>query len=731
MAALAQGQGSITAVGLTSSNQVRVRIEPLLTNPDVLLLQSADSPLGPWWKEPEFQRNPAPNGYDFLAPLKAYYSQRFYRFGLFGPALPYIRFIAPKDYVAPGASVSLLGANFAPVPADNTVRFESLSQSWTAAVTQAGTNFLVATVPTNLPASTSGTGTLYRVTVTTSQGTGNGVGCNVLKGGNNFSLRPAKAFIKLPPGTGRNTLLVGGGVPPYHLVPQSTNELKVAVATLTGPVLEVVAATNTTGGSITVRVEDSQASPWQANSTVSVWSWRFAPPFSSTFHTLLAGAAPGLTMTARSDSLQIETIEVQLQNLGLEVNRLVPGQIVGLLKIFYTTTPYGFQHLTITDVAAGRAKFDVVSLADGGMTTVAQGELIESPPTVVIHILNMNPGSLAPTTFDQQLVFADNIFRLPAGVGQKFSVIANFTSVSAREDKYLPLRSSVTNTFTTTGLTAGAPRLDRLLPVHGEVGRNVRLLGVGFGATPAENAITFAGVGGTRVPAEIVPQTNGELVVTVPRDAVNGPVRLTVGGNTGNDFQFYVRFHPETVLVFESITNNLPAAPRLIHQQPTEPYGSEGEEVPIQSIRCTLAGGHIVVSNLTANQQVGAVTQVTLEDGTRRTFPILYRGQEPQPPGRHLFEVLYSVSTESKLAYARLHYSEAADGSGVLLEVNAGWLGFWAGVMWDYQFTAPIYRPPAGAGSEVALRVETISQQWTSVPGSEMRVIKDSLQPVK
>jgi hypothetical protein len=619
------------------------------------------------------------------------------------------------------------------VPADNTVRFESLSQSWAAAVTQAGTNFIVVMVPTNLPAPSSGTGTLYRVTVTTSQGTGNGVGCNVVKGGENFSLRPATAFVKLPPGTGRDTLLVGGGLPPYHLVPQSTNDLKVAVATLTGPVLKVVSTSTVSQWPITVKVEDSHPSPWQASSRIYVRAVAFAPPFSANFHTLLAGAAPGLTMTAHSDIgvIQIETIEVQLQNVGLEVGRLVPGQIIGLLKVFYTTTPYGFQHLTITDVASGRAKFDVVSLADGGMTTVAQGELIESPPTIVIHILNMNAGSLAPTTFDQQLVFADNTFRLPAGVGQRFSVIANFTSVSAREDKYVPMRSSVTNTFTTTGLTAGAPRLDRLLPVHGEVGRNVRMMGAGFGATPTDNAITFAGVDGARVPAEIVSQTNGELVVTVPRDAVSGPVRLTVGGNTGNDFQFYVRFHPETMLIFENITNNLPAAPRLIHQQPIEPYGSEGEEVPIQSIRCTLAGGHMVVTNLTVNQQVGAVTQVTLEDGTQRIFPILYRGQEPQPPGRHLFEVLSSVSTESKYAYARLYYSEAADGSGVLLEVDAGWLGFFAGVMWDYQFTAPIYRPPAGAGSEVALRVETISQQWMSVPDSEMRVIVNSTQPVK
>src|SRR5262249_53931629 len=151
----------------------------------------------------------------------------YYRFSLFAQSptaaqtLPYTRLIVPNQYVQPGQSITLWGANFATVPNDNTVTFELPNQAWTAAVTQAATNFLIATVPTNLIAATSGTGTLYRVSVRTSQGAGNGVGCSVQKSGNVFAMRPDNAYIARAPGSGKQTLVLGGGVPPYQLVPQS------------------------------------------------------------------------------------------------------------------------------------------------------------------------------------------------------------------------------------------------------------------------------------------------------------------------------------------------------------------------------------------------------------------------------------------------------------------------------------------------------------------------------
>jgi hypothetical protein len=137
--------------------------------------------------------------------------------------------------VRTGLTVTLLGANFAPTPAGNIVHFDLPGQSWTANVTQAATNVLLVTVPTNLPTFGSVTGVLYRVTVTTSVGAGNGVGCKVFATtANTFMVRPNTAYITQPPGTGKQIFAVGGGLPPYSLVAQSSNDMNIAVASLTG-----------------------------------------------------------------------------------------------------------------------------------------------------------------------------------------------------------------------------------------------------------------------------------------------------------------------------------------------------------------------------------------------------------------------------------------------------------------------------------------------------------------
>ena len=733
---MAQDLGRISGAMLTPSNTVRLVVQPppAITG-DLLLLQSSDSPLGPWWNEPDFQRNPVAGGFEFVTPHKPFYPQRYYRFGLFtptaaaSPTLPFIRLIAPNTDAGLGQPVTLLGANFSPAPSDNTVTFELPGQSWTATVTQAATNFLVATVPTNLLTSSFGDGTLYRVTVTTSPGTGNGVGCSVDPSTfSTFALRPSEVYVILPPGTGKQTLVVGGGVPPYQLVPQSPTDLETAVATLNGPVLEVRGVTANESG-VTVTVQDSSSPAQQATADIYVIPTQFSPTFAATCHTLLGGTAPPITMNVTESyesDLQFQRLELQFQNAGIEVSRLQPGQIVGLFNLGFPGggAAFAFLHLTVTEVGAGRAKFDVVSLGDGGITTAAQGELIESPPTLVIYVPNLAAGSLLPLPLGEELILGDSIFQLPAGAGQTFTLTANFTSVSAREDTYLPQQASVTNWFTTTGLASGAPRIDRLLPIHGEVGRNVQLIGVGFGASPTDNTITFAGHGGTRVPAKIVLQTNDEIVVTVPENAISGAVELAVASKTSNDFLFDVCFHPQTALLFDGFTNNVPTPLELLHQQPLD--AETAREVPSQSVICTLAAGHIVVTNLTVGQQVGTTVITSFYDGTQQTNLVVYAGQETNAPQRYQFQEIEYLGSAYPLAW--LYYSE--DTNGVTLQLTGGdpSAPFAAGSLYDFHFITPIYRPPASA---VAVRVETVSQQWMSPPGSEMRRIVNSIQPVQ
>jgi alpha-tubulin suppressor-like RCC1 family protein len=62
-------------------------------------------------------------------------------------------------------------------------------------------------------------------------------------------------------------------------------------------------------------------------------------------------------------------------------------------------------------------------------------------------------------------------------------------------------------------------------------GSSVTLTGLGFSATPASNTVLFRSATGT-TPGTVTAATAGSLTVTVPADAICGPVTVTVGGQT-------------------------------------------------------------------------------------------------------------------------------------------------------------------------------------------------------
>lgn len=496
-------------------------------------------------------------------------------------------------------------------------------------------------------------------------------------------------------------------------------------AQLNGPVLEITAVPGVNFGIVDVTVEDSSTPPKTSTSTVFVQRVFFTPSFAATMDSLLAGSAPGISMSASFDIpfLRVEKTEFLLQNIGVETGRLLPGSMIGFARAFRSSTIYGFTHLKVSEVAAGRAKFDVVSFEDGATKVVATGELIESPPAVVIDVPNLPPGSLLPTSFTQEFVFADSIFRLPPAAGQDFSITANFVSVSTREDRYLPRTSSTTRTFTTTGLAAGNPRIERIVPPQGEAGLNIVLRCRDIVDAAGGNLVTFAGAGSTRVPAQVVMQSvqsgAGKIVVTVPRAAVRGPVRVTTAGKESNDFRFSPLFRPAVRLFFDTFVANTPTAPRFSHEQPKDEAETAGE-VPLQSITFSLDSGQINIPALGLDQQVGTAKLTNRYTGQTSDYTILYDGQEAPPSSRHKFRVTLGFF----LTVARLYYSQNAGGNGVSLFLEAGFGGFNAGSLWEYQFTTPIYRPPAAAGTSVTGQMEVISQQWQSFSGTEMRLTK-------
>jgi len=733
----AQEVGRIATVSITPADMVRLGLATTSTNADALLLEAADSPLGPWQKEAEVVRNPVAGGFEFLTPHRAYFPQRYYRFSIFTASpvaaqkLPYIRFITPNIQIQPGQLVTLYGANFAPNPSESTVTFELATNLWPATVTQAATNFLFVQVPTNLVTDPRNIPVEYRVSVKTAQGQGNGVAATILNSINMFSIRPDFPYIAQPPGSGKQTLVIGGGTPPYKLIPLNTNDAKNAIVTLNGPLVEVTAATNVKFGAVNVVVQDSSTPfPNQDSSYVSILTIPYQPKFTSEFHTLLAGTEPGANLSAilsefSNGNFFTEKLELELRNLQLDLSHFHQGDIVGLLQFYDPGGPYyyTFQHMMITEVAVGKASFDIISV-DDGPAVVGQGEFIENPPTLVVDVLNLPPAALVSQPLTLKVVLQDQIFRLPATSGAGFSIVAHFSSVSAREDTYLPQESAVTNVFTTTGLPDGAPRIERLVPLHGEIYRTVRLRGSGLPeGLSASNAVTFAGLGGTRVPAEIVAVTNGEVVVSVPPTAVTGPVRVTAGGKLSNDFLFAVRFHPEGALFLDSFVPGAPTTLRVLFQQQQD-ENETSDEMSIHSVLGTLSGGHIAVSNLSSNQQVGSMIVMNSFTGRKSTNLLVYAGQETTGLKRHIFKGLPSAS--SNFVLAQLYYSESSEGVTLETVEGGGLFTFGAGIAYDFQFSTPIYVAPSA--NEVAIRVEAISKPWTSIQGNEMRVIWHSVQ---
>src|SRR5690349_3999687 len=68
ISAKGQGTGQITDVSITGDDKVRLVVQASSADADLLYLQEADSPLGPWVNEPDVFRNPVAGGYEFRTP---------------------------------------------------------------------------------------------------------------------------------------------------------------------------------------------------------------------------------------------------------------------------------------------------------------------------------------------------------------------------------------------------------------------------------------------------------------------------------------------------------------------------------------------------------------------------------------------------------------------------------------------------------------------------------------
>lgn len=92
--------------------------------------------------------------------------------------------------------------------------------------------------------------------------------------------------------------------------------------------------------------------------------------------------------------------------------------------------------------------------------------------------------------------------------------------------------------------TATAPTITSLTPNAGLLGTSVTIAGSNFGATTADNSVTFAGPSNTRVSATVNTASSTSLTVTVPAQAVDGAVTVAVNGLLSNTDKVFTVTNP-------------------------------------------------------------------------------------------------------------------------------------------------------------------------------------------
>ncbi len=721
----------IAAVEAGAGGALRILASPAPAEASQYILESTASLTSPEWADTGMAGAVTAEGWEVLAALEPGLAARFFRVRSDGPVTltPWIRYIAPA-LASPGMAFTLLGEGFSPVPEENEVRFESLTTEFAAEVRSASESVITGLIPAGLDPLTI---RQYRVAVRVGEEESNGVGFEASAYPPEFiapRIEPSTATLLMEPGTGRERLVIGGGVPPYRLLPLDEQVDDQATAVLAGTVIEVNAPPSEWGCNVELTVEDSQDPPLTATATVYVRAPQFAPQFVITPHSRLAGSAPNWTVDTEvlTSSMNAEWTQIRFANVAADFSGLVEGDILALMKYGRYGETWGYQYLQATEVTPSLTQFEVIAPGEENDTflVVGQGTIESSPPTITLETPGLGAESLVPWSVEHRVVFTDGLLRLPASGGETVTVTADFRSVSVNKEQYLPMWSSVTQSVVTLDLAAGAPHVERVSPVHVEASRYLKLFGTGFDPDPAANTVTFAGPDGTRIGSEVASVEPDFLRVEVPREAASGPVRVTVDEAESNDFWVNVLFRPETRVLFREFTAGIPVGPLMLFEQPSRQDGDwmdtvYGDEIDFDRFSCALDQGTLWVAGLTNGQPVGSLTVASTVRTPVDVFEVYYAGPDPEDSGRHYFNI--ALDPKRKQNVARIVGGAPAEGEGVVFEVTEVAYVSRTGVLWSIEFTEPIYLPPSAPGVIVNTRCEAISQPWTAFAGDRLRVI--------
>ena len=498
------------------------------------------------------------------------------------PTAPQITSLTPNAGKV-GSTVKIIGTNFGPTPASNTVTFNGTNTT----VTSASTTELVVTVPVgattgNVVVTVGGlasNGVTFTVQPTAPQITSltpnaGKVGSSVKIIGTNFGVTPAS-----------NTVTFNGAT--TTVTSASTTELVVTVpvGATTGNVVVTVGGLASNGVNFTVQPTVPQITSLTPNAgevgfSVKIVGTNFgatpatnAVTFNGTTATVTSAsttelvvtvpvgattgnvvvtvgglASNGVNFTVQPTAPQITSLTPNAGNVGSSVKIIgtnfsaTPGQNVVTFNGTTTTVTSASAIELVVTVPVGATTGNVVvtvgGLASNGVNFTVQ------PTAPQITSLAPNAGNVGSTV----KITGTNFGATPATNTVTFNgTAATVTSASTTDLAVtVPMGATTGSVVVTVGGLASngvnftvqltAPQITSLTPNAGSVGSSVKVVGTNFGATPATNTVTFNGTTAT-----VTSASTTDLSVTVPVGATTGNVVVTVGGQASNGVNFTVQ----------------------------------------------------------------------------------------------------------------------------------------------------------------------------------------------
>ncbi len=647
-----------------------------------------------------------------------------------------IRLISPTMGPEKG-NFTLVGRGFSSDPGKNMVLFYRPEAMIQAEVSSASETVIMGTVPESLGGRlVFSPPVLYAVTVTVDGEQSNSVGYEVRSSAPTLEVLPSSATVLLSPGSGEDVFLVAGGIPPYRLRPLSAQDQRIAVAELKDTFIEVIGLKE---GSIELEVEDSANFPTTETVTVNVKEPVFNAVFDITPHTLLAGSSPAFTIKIRQagEHMRLLRSEFRVEKASTDFSSLEEGGILGIQKQSGGLTPE-FHYLQVSSIDATEGlSFHVQRVVDGSLAVSAEGSLGKGSAVMTLRPVPEPPAEgVVRSNMETEIVLSDQVIRLPDAPGETFDVIATLTSTTVLEGHQLPFTKTVTRSFTTVTPTSGAPRVERLLPFHGEMGHKVEIVGSDFDPVPENNQVTFQGSDNTRVEAPVLAASAQELLVYVPEGAVTGAVRVAINNKQSNDFLFRVLFQPDAGIFFaagdvieaETVPGetqgdglNLPTQQSPGTLAPVILLAQEPDEVPFASLLVFVDGGSLNSADLEENASAGTASLVNNSTGKETLFQLFYGGQQEAESGigKHFFDLKQEVGGSTQ---ATLLVSEESEGTGVVFEMTSSGLSVLDSSLL-IRFEKRIYLLPETMDTPIKMTIEVRSAQWNFFRGSEMVVL--------